>query len=77
MLSEGDGSPSSKRVLFCFAVVAAIAFCGYDIAIHRGLTPLSVQLASAALVATGGSYAISRFAETAESNNPPNPPPAR
>ena len=72
MLSEGDGSPSTKRVLFCVAVASAIAFCVYDIAIHNGLTPMSVQLASATLVATGGSYAVSRFAE---SNEPTQKPP--
>ena len=66
MLSEGDGSPSTKRVLFAIAVLAAISFSAYDIFAHRGLTPLSVQLASAALVATGGAYAGARFAESNE-----------
>jgi|GEM_PF-4453196 len=71
MLSEGDGSPSTKRVLFSVAVAAAIAFCVYDIVIHRGLTPMSVQLATATLVATGGSFAVSRFAESIEPTQKP------
>lgn len=64
--SEGDGSPSTKRVVFVGAVAAAIILCFADFAANRSLTINCVSLATAALTAAGGAYVGGRFAERNE-----------
>ena len=72
-LSEGDGTPSSKRLFFAAAVFAAIAFCAYDIIRHNGLTPQTIDLSKTVLYVTATAYGVTRlWAE----GSPPNPPPA-
>lgn len=68
LLSEGDGTPSTKRVLFSLAVVSAVAFAGGDICAARALTDHAVSLLQTALLYTAGAYGAGRFAEAAENS---------
>lgn len=62
MLSEPDGTPSTKRVLFALSVVACLAFvAGY--LLKKGLDQQVVDLAKSVLFTTGGAYGVGRFAE--------------
>ena len=62
-LSEGDGSPSIKRVLFALSVIACLAFiAGY--LIKHGLDEHAIDLAKTTLFTTGGAYTVGRIAET-------------
>jgi hypothetical protein len=64
-LSEGDGSPSIKRLLFAVTVVASLAFiAGY--LISHGLDANAIDLAKTTLLTTGGAYTAGRFAESRE-----------
>jgi hypothetical protein len=69
--SEGDGSPSVKRLLFGVAVISAILFCAIDLTIHRGLTSTAGDLLKNIGFVTGGAYGIGRFAEATENNKQP------
>lgn len=75
MLSEKDGTPSTKRVLFCGAVFSSIAYCAVHVIAHRGLDAILVDLAKAILIATAPTYAIGRFAENAAGTPPAQTPP--
>lgn len=70
MLSEGDGTPSTKRVCFVLAVVSAIAL-GVGLFMRHGFEALTVDLAKALLVTAGAAYGITRFAEYGGSSAPP------
>ena len=62
MLSEPDGTPSSRRVLFALAVVACLTFCaGY--LVKQGMDEKLVDLAKTVLYTTGGATTIGKFAE--------------
>ena len=65
MLSERDGSPSTKRVLFSAAVAAGLLVFVANYVQH-GLTSEGVSLLTAILVATGGAYVGGRFAESGD-----------
>jgi hypothetical protein len=71
LLSEGDGSPSTKRVLFAIALLASIIFCAIDLGINRHLTSVSADLCKCAIYATAGAYGVGRCAEANESNKQP------
>ncbi len=62
MLSEGDGTPSTKRVCFVLATVAAVALCA-GLFLRHGMEPLAVDLMKWTLTAAGAAYGITRFAE--------------
>ena len=62
MLSEPDGTPSSRRILFALSVVACLTFCaGY--LVKKGMDDKLVDLAKTVLYTTGGSTTIGKFAE--------------
>ncbi len=61
MLSEGDGTPSTKRVCFFCAICACIIFCAGLLCSKNA--QLCVDLAKWLLTAAGGAYGITRFAE--------------
>jgi hypothetical protein len=61
MMSEGDGTPSSKRFCFVLAMLAAIAIA---VALYYfNKETLSVDLVKAILIAAGAAYSITRWAE--------------
>lgn len=68
--SETDGTPSSKRLLFAFVVIATVSFCGGAYK-KEGMTSQIVDLLKTALYVTGGAYVGGRFAE---SNRPQEAP---
>lgn len=62
MLSEADGTPSTKRMLFVLAVVSCLAFvAGY--LLKKNLDQNVVDLAKTILYTTGGAYGLGRYAE--------------
>lgn len=62
MLSESDGTPSTKRFLFAVAVLSCLAFvAGY--LLKKGLDQGVIDLAKTVLYTTGGAYGVGRFAE--------------
>lgn len=62
MLSESDGTPSTRRALFALAVVACLTFCaGY--LVKKGMDDKLVDLAKTVLYTTGGATTIGKFAE--------------
>lgn len=61
MLSEGDGTPSTKRVCFFGTTLAAIIFCGCLLCSKNAA--LGVDLAKWLLTTVGGAFAITRLAE--------------
>ncbi len=63
MLSEGDGSPSTKRVVFVVAAAIALALCVADFVKFRALTNNCVQLATIVITTSGAAYTAGRFAE--------------
>lgn len=62
MLSERDGTPSSRRLLFCLAVVCCLAFCGGYL-VKKGMDEKLVDLAKTVLYTTGGATTVGKFAE--------------
>ena len=70
MLSEGDGTPSTKRVCFALATFAAVALC-VGLFLRHGMEPLAVDLMKWTLTAAGAAYGITRFAEFGNSPTPP------
>jgi hypothetical protein len=69
MMSEGDGTPSSKR--FCY-VAAMLAAIGIAIWLYHKDAALAVDLVKAILIAAGAAYSITRWAEFGSGPNPPN-----
>jgi fumarate reductase subunit D len=65
MMSEGDGSPSTKRILFVVSVLACLVFCAVHVVMH-GLESNTIDLAKGVLFTTGGAYTAGRFAEATE-----------
>lgn len=59
-LSEGDGSPSSKRLFFGASVFSTIAFCTYDLLKQGRITPEVIQLSTTLLGFTGAAYGVTR-----------------
>jgi hypothetical protein len=70
MLSEGDGTPSTKRVAFMLATVAAVVLCA-GLFLRHGMEPLAVDLMKWTLTAAGAAYGITRWAEYGNSATPP------
>ena len=66
LLSEGDGSPSTKRVLFFIAVVGITGVIIGYVAVKRQLDTSVVDLSKAVLFSTGGAYGVGRIAEATE-----------
>jgi hypothetical protein len=62
MLSEGDGTPSTKRVCFFIASNAAVGLC-FGLFFRHGNEALAVDLMKWTLTAAGTAYGITRFAE--------------
>jgi hypothetical protein len=62
VLSESDGTPSTKRHLFWLVVVALLLYLGYDLR-HHGITETWSTVAMALIASTGGAFTIGRFAE--------------
>jgi hypothetical protein len=62
MLSEGDGTPSTKRVCFLLATVGAVGLC-LGLFLRHGMEPLAVDLMKWTLTAAGSAYAITRWSE--------------
>jgi hypothetical protein len=73
-LSEADGTPSTKRLLYATAVVAALLFCAFDMAMHGGITDKSLDLTKLIIETTTAAYTVTRFAE--KNGSGPTPPPA-
>jgi len=70
MLSEGDGTPSTKRVAFMLATVTAVALC-VGLFLRHGMEPLAVDLMKWTLTAAGAAYGITRWAEYGNGATPP------
>jgi len=70
MLSEGDGTPSTKRVCFVLATVAAVALCA-GLFLRHGMEQLAVDLMKWTITAAGAAYGITRFAEYGDGATPP------
>lgn len=63
VLSEPDGTPSTKRHLFALVVCALLLYLGYDLR-HTGRISETWSTVAMALVgATGGAVTVGRFAE--------------
>lgn len=73
MLSEGDGTPSTKRVCFVLSTVAAVALCA-GLFLRQGMEALAVDLMKWTLTAAGAAFGITRWAEYGDSSTPPSPP---
>jgi len=69
MLSEGDGTPSTKRVAFMLATVAAVALC-VGLFLRHGMEQLAVDLMKWTLTAAGGAYGVTRWAEFGDKPQP-------
>jgi hypothetical protein len=70
MLSEGDGTPSTKRVCFFIAISAAVGLC-IGLFLRHGSEALSVDLMKWTLTAAGAAYGITRWAEYGSGPTPP------
>jgi hypothetical protein len=66
MLSEGDGTPSVKRVLFALSVAGCLSFTAGHIVAHRGLDSAAIDLAKTTLLTTGTAYGVGRITEATE-----------
>lgn len=66
LLSEADGSPSTKRVLFTIVIVSVLTFCAIDIGLRHGLTGTTSDLLKCVVAATGGAFGLGRCAEAYE-----------
>ena len=73
MLSEGDGTPSTKRVCFFIAINAAVGLC-LGLFLRHGLEALAVDLMKWVVTACGTAYGITRFAEYGMPPAPPTTP---
>ena len=70
MLSEGDGTPSTKRVCFLLAITSALCLC-LGLFLRHGFEALVVDLAKSVLITAGAAYGITRWAEYGNGANPP------
>ena len=70
MLSEGDGSPSTKRVLFSITVAVGLVVFVVSF-VQRGLTTENISFFTTITVATGGAYIGGRFAESGDKPSTP------
>jgi hypothetical protein len=68
MLSEGDGTPSTKRVAFLLAITSAIILC-LGLFVRHDSAP-AVDLMKWIVTAAGTAYGITRFAEYGNSTPP-------
>jgi hypothetical protein len=59
-LSEGDGSPSSKRLFFGASVFSIIAFCSFEVIKQGKITPAVIQLSTTLLGVTATAYGVTR-----------------
>jgi hypothetical protein len=62
MLSEGDGTPSTKRVCFLLAITSSIALC-IGLAVRGQSEQGAIDLMKWILTTAGGAYAITRWSE--------------
>jgi hypothetical protein len=69
MVSEGDGTPSSKRFCFVTAMLAALIIAGALCYFRQEAA--AVDLVKAILIAAGAAYSITRWAEYGSGPNPP------
>ena len=70
MLSEGDGTPSAKRVCFLLAITSSIALC-FGLFLRHGFEALVVDLAKSVLITAGAAYGVTRWAEYGNAPIPP------
>lgn len=56
--SEGDGSPSSKRLFFGASVFSTIGFCTFEVIKQGKITPEVIQLSTTLLGFTGAAYGV-------------------
>jgi hypothetical protein len=75
-LSETDGTPSSKRVLFFMAVAAALLFCAFDLVKHGAITPEMKGLCLQVVYITGTAYGVTKIFEPGDPKPPVGPPTA-
>jgi hypothetical protein len=75
-LSETDGTPSSKRLLFFLSVAASLGFCAFDVIKHGGLNPQVIDLAKFVLGVTGAANVASRISDNLKPGDGPPPAPA-
>ncbi len=68
-LSEKDGTPSSKRLLYAAAVFAALGFVGWDTHLHHGLTLQGVAVLQLTVGSTAAAYIGGRIAEAKEATS--------
>ena len=62
-LSEENGSPSTKRILFALVTLYSLGIVTGIAAIAKSLSPECLDLLKTLIYATGGAYAVGRFAE--------------
>src|SRR5437764_11225270 len=74
MLSEGDGTPSTKRVCFFIVTNAAVGLC-LGLFLRHGMETLATDLMKWTVTAAGAAYGITRFAEYGSGPNGQNAPP--
>lgn len=67
LLSEQNGEPSSRRLLFALVVICVLAYLGWHLFKH-GLDTVWADVARVLVGTTGGAVAVGRFAEN---NNKP------
>ena len=61
--SEGDGTPSSRRILFALAVVFALGLATGALCVQHALTAEAVDVVKTVLWTTGAALGIGKFAE--------------
>ena len=61
--SEGDGTPSSRRMLFALVVVYTLGLVTASLVIQHGIVDQTKDLIEALVWATAGTVTVSRFAE--------------
>jgi len=69
MLSEADGTPSTKRVCFFSTTLACIIFAS-GLFLSKN-APLAIDLSKWLLTTAGAAYGITRWAEYGKGDGPP------
>jgi len=71
MLSEHNGTPSTKRVLFAFSVLVVLGYVGFSIFKKMQIDDNAKDLCKFIVGATSAAYGLGRCAEAHETVNGP------